>query len=221
MKYDNCVSASAKFHKITHWPEAIKLFGCPANYNAETWESAHRWYVKRWLGKLQHSNLGSMKSLMFRTSIANWHDGSYILDNVAPTCARNTRTVFGIRGSSKNGEYKSLYLLKYNVWVDVGQFLIYSIVGLSSTPTVARLVKINRKGSSSVALSIDKLRKCNRASVIARWTALWEFVPANNRRVILESDSANYEIDIFPMQPDFGASESSPRFLSCEHMHIM
>ena len=107
-----------------------------------------------------------------------------------------------------------VHLLKYNVWVDIGQFLIYPVVGLSSTSTAARFVKINRKGSSSVALTIDKLRKCNRMSVIARWTALWEFLPVNNCRVNLESDSANYEIDIFPMQPDFGASDSSPRFLS-------
>ena len=162
-----------------------------------------------------------MKSLMFRTSIANWHGGSRILDNVAPTCARNTRSVFGIRGFSKDGNYKSVYLLKYNVWVDLGQFLLFSVVGHSSTPTVARLVNINRKGYCSVALTIDKVRKCNRLSVLARWTALWEYLPLPNRRIILETDLADYEIDIFPMQPDFGASNSSPRFFSCEHMHIM
>jgi len=213
--------ASAKFHKICHWHEAIKLFGSPANYNAETWESAHRWYVKRWLGKLQHSNLGSMKSLMFRTSIANWHGGSRILDNVARSCSRSTRTVFGLRGSSPNGLYKTLYLLKYDVWVKLGHFLIYSIVGQTSTPTVARLIEIKRKGGCNVALTIDRLRKTNRASIIARWTVIWELCPPTNRRVILESDVANYEIDIFPMQPDLASHGDSERFLSCEHMHIM
>jgi hypothetical protein len=36
-------SGTIKFHKINHWAESIREFGHPSAYNAETWESAHKW----------------------------------------------------------------------------------------------------------------------------------------------------------------------------------
>jgi len=44
-----------KFHMILHWSEIISLFGAPANYDTETWDSAHKVFVKPWISKLGHS----------------------------------------------------------------------------------------------------------------------------------------------------------------------
>jgi predicted AlkP superfamily pyrophosphatase or phosphodiesterase len=47
--YDRALAGTIKFHKICHWPAFIQEFGAPTNYNAETFETAHKWFVKRWI----------------------------------------------------------------------------------------------------------------------------------------------------------------------------
>jgi hypothetical protein len=216
--YKFVVAASQKYHKIVHWPAVISWFGCASNYNAETYESAHRWYVKRWLGKLQHTNEGSVKSLMKRTSVANLHGGSKILE-ISRLIADRQSTLYGLRGSAPNGVYKRVNLYKYNVWVNLGHFIIYSIMGSNARPAIGRIVSIQRKGIGHVCLRLTKFRRSSeRGTIMAQWTNIWEIVPGNEGSVLLTTDDHDYDIDIFPMQPDFA---HPGRFLSCTNMHIM
>ena len=163
-----CVlAASIKFHKIRHWPHVIKLFGAPANYNAETWESAHRWYVKRWLGKLQHCNESSNKSLLRRTTVANSHGGATQLEH--PQSLYHLRKHnYAVRGKLPVSGFKSVYLLRYNVWVNVGQYVILSVPGVGGSPQVSLVVTIQRSGSG-VLMTLQRLRRSPTQSILSRW----------------------------------------------------
>ena len=108
-------AASIKFHKIRHWPQVIQLFGAPANYNAETWESAHRWYVKQWLGKLQHCNESSNKSLLRRTTIAISHGGATQLEHPNSIFYQRKQN-YWVRGQLPGSCFKSIYLLRITMY---------------------------------------------------------------------------------------------------------
>jgi hypothetical protein len=171
--------------------------------------------VKRWLGKLQHTNEGSVKSLMKRTSVANLHGDSKILE-ISRLIADRQSTLYGLRGSAPNGVYKRVNLYKYNVWVNLGHFIIYSIMGSNARPAIGRIVSIQRKG---IGHEMTKFRRSTeRGTIMAQWTNIWEIVPGNEGSVLLTTDDHDYDIDIFPMQPDFA---HPGRFLSCTNMHIM
>jgi hypothetical protein len=45
---------SVKMHHCLHWGDMIKEFGHPSNYNAETFESAHRPFVKKNAGVVSY-----------------------------------------------------------------------------------------------------------------------------------------------------------------------
>ena len=211
------IAASIKFHKILHWPNMIRWFGAPSNYNAETWESAHRWYVKRWLGKLQHCNESSIKSLLRRSSVADAHGGSSILEPMKVVVLQR-KPNYALRGTSPNATFKRVYFEKYNVWVSVGQYVIFSAMGSSAAPQIGRLCEIRRRGTSHVALLVAKLRRCLGTSIMAQWTVVWEVIPGPSAMVCLLTDAEQYDIDIYPMQPDFTCEG---RLLSCAIMHIM
>jgi hypothetical protein len=55
---------SIKVHHIVHWPEHIRRFGCTSNYNTETFESAHKLFVKSVAGvvcqRWKHGGILSM-----------------------------------------------------------------------------------------------------------------------------------------------------------------
>ena len=210
-------AASIKFHKILHWPDMIRWFGSPSNYNAETWESAHRWYVKRWLGKLQHCNESSIKSLLRRSCIADAHGGSGILDPLKAQVLQR-KPNHALRGISPDGTFKRVYFEKYNVWVSIGHYVIYSVVGSNAPPQVGRLYEIRRKRTSHVALQIASVRRCSSSSIMTQWTLVWEVVPGPTGMVLLCTDDLVYDIDIYPMQSDFTCEG---RLLSCSTMHIM
>ena len=212
-----CCTASIKFHKILHWPDMIRWFGSPSNYNAETWESAHRWYVKRWLGKLQQCNESSIKSLLRRSCVADAHGGSVILDPIK-TLILQRKPNHALRGILTNGTFKRVYFEKYNVWVSIGHFVIYSVAGSNAQPQIGRLCEIRRRQTSHVSLQIARVRRCSSSSIMGQWTLFWEVIPGASGMVSLFSDVHDYDIDIYPMQCDFTCEG---RFLSCCTMHIM
>ena len=53
----------------------IENFGATSNYNGETWESAHKWFVKRWKGKLPLGNASAVGFLMKRNLEYEYHGG--------------------------------------------------------------------------------------------------------------------------------------------------
>ena len=159
-----------------------------------------------------------MKSLMKRTSVANYHGGSKILE-ISRLIADRRCTLYGLRGNAANGIYKRVKLFKYNVWASLGHFIIYSITGSTATPAIARILGIQRKGIGHVSLRLARLRRSSeRGTIMAQWTNIWEMSPGTDASVVLQTDEHNYDIDIFPMQPDFA---NPHRFLSCTNMHIM
>jgi hypothetical protein len=60
----NDFARSIKVHHILHWPEHIRRFGCTSNYNTETFESAHKVFVKSVAGvvsqRWKHGGILSM-----------------------------------------------------------------------------------------------------------------------------------------------------------------
>ena len=75
---DKIITEGPKYHKIAHWPEWIRLFGCTGNYNAEVFECAHRFTVKKWQGSLSFTGSNAERRVMLQTAIydGHVHDGS-------------------------------------------------------------------------------------------------------------------------------------------------
>ncbi len=67
------VHSTIKFHKINHWSKSICEFGIPDNFNAETFETAHRFFVKTSVGKLQRC---PEKTIMQRERVSILHNSS-------------------------------------------------------------------------------------------------------------------------------------------------
>ena len=64
---------SIKFHKLLHWPESICYFGSPTNYDSQTFESAHKLFVKPMCGRINQSGLGAEASALNKDFIASIH----------------------------------------------------------------------------------------------------------------------------------------------------
>jgi hypothetical protein len=71
--YGKRIVEGPKYHKIIHWPEYIQRFGCTGNYNAEVFECAHRFTVKKWVHKLNFSGSHAQQRILFQTSIYDAH----------------------------------------------------------------------------------------------------------------------------------------------------
>jgi hypothetical protein len=61
---DMVFSRSIKVHHTMHWTQCIRRFGCTSNYNSETFESAHKVFVKSVAGvvsqRWKHGGIMSM-----------------------------------------------------------------------------------------------------------------------------------------------------------------
>jgi hypothetical protein len=71
--YDKKILEGPKYHKIIHWPEWILLFGCTGNYNAEVFECAHKFTVKRWTRKLKFIGSYPERRVMQQTQVYDSH----------------------------------------------------------------------------------------------------------------------------------------------------
>ena len=116
------ILGTIKFHKICHWPEWIENFGNPSNYNGETWETAHKWYIKRWVGLLPHSNSTSMTSLIRRTLVFEVHGGSDLLYQ-KPTDAHHTW--YKVAGCNPDSSFRKLYIPRNDAWATIGNYILF------------------------------------------------------------------------------------------------
>ena len=84
-----------QFHVTIHWPEMIRRYGNPSNFDAETYEMAHKVFVKRWVGRLARE---SELSLLQRDAVSTAH-----VSQTPPTFPIRARStlLFGLKGSSK------------------------------------------------------------------------------------------------------------------------
>jgi len=168
--YDRALAGTIKFHKICHWPAFIQEFGAPTNYNAETFETAHKWFVKRWIGCLPHGNAKSMMSLMRRNNIFLSHGGSSLLSNQRKTT--RAKKTFEVVSDQGGGSFLKLFLPGENAWVHAGMFVLYN--GGTKGGDVARLVAF-RRGSrlGAVLVTVRKCRCVETSSVLSTHTQAW------------------------------------------------
>ena len=102
-------------------------FGEPANYNAETWETAHKWFVKRWIGKMALNGNGAISTLMRRNNVAEAHRSSTNLFDGSPhKRLRQTSSVLGRLGE---GGYNKFFLDNEKTWVSIGDTIAFGVNG--------------------------------------------------------------------------------------------
>jgi hypothetical protein len=70
---DQLITASVKFHKIGHWAACVRNFGQPGHYDGQTFESAHKVFVKPMRGRVNQSGIGAERATMRHQQLALVH----------------------------------------------------------------------------------------------------------------------------------------------------
>ena len=65
------ITRSIKFHMMHHFESCIRRYGAPTNFDTETYESAHKVFVTRWLGNQRGNILES--TLMHKDRVSDLH----------------------------------------------------------------------------------------------------------------------------------------------------
>jgi len=191
----------------------IEHFGATSNYNGETWESAHKWFVKRWKGKMPHANAASMGFLMKRNLEYEYHGGSSILQQPE----RRTRANFDVMSkiSGTTNSFNKIYFASVKSWVKLGVFVLYD--GGTRGGNVGKLVKIE-KGGGVILVSIQECELSDSQSILASHCQRWKMTnSASNLTTIALSASNDWGIELYPMQPDF--SYPSTHVYSCPSVY--
>ena len=102
-------------------------FGEPANYNAETWETAHKWFVKRWIGKMALNGNGAISTLLRRNNVAEAHRSSTKLSDESPL--KRFRPSSSVLGHLGEGQYKKFFLDNDKTWVSIGDTVAFGCNG--------------------------------------------------------------------------------------------
>jgi hypothetical protein len=196
----------------------IELFSSPSNYNAETYESAHKFFVKRWQGKLQHSDRGSIYSLLRRNSIANVHGGSNVLEGANSASIGSRRlTNYSVKYRLGSDLFKKFYVEAYSVWISLGHFIIYNPLD-DIQSKYGRLTSISQIGTMDVRLTCQPVLKVADNTLLGTWTDAFTLNEDKSAEVIIDTSLGTFDIDVFPMQPDF----SRPNyFFACYSIKIM
>jgi hypothetical protein len=203
--HDYYDTGTIKFHKICHWPEMIQHFGATSNYNGETWETAHKWFVKRWRGKMPHENASSMGFLMKRNLEYEYHGGSSILKQPERQTRANFDVMSKIAGTNC---FNKIYFASVKAWVKLGVFVLYE--GGTRGGNVGKLVKIER-GAGVILVSIQECELSDSASILASHCQRWKKTTSSSKlTTVALSESNDWGIELYPMQPDF----------SCPSTHV-
>ena len=140
-----------KFHKINHWAESIREFGHPSAYNAETWESAHKWFVKRWMGRMQYNRTGSIKMVMRRNNVAEIHRGSTVLQ--PGKRARRDYDVFK-RVDGSPGFFHQFYFGQSGFWIHCRDSVLFGDDSNVNGLRPGRLESIHKTTDNVIILTI-------------------------------------------------------------------
>ena len=144
-------SGTIKFHKINHWAESIREFGHPSAYNAETWESAHKWFVKRWMGRMQYNRTGSIKMVMRRNNVAEIHRGSTVLQSGKR--ARRDYDVFK-RVDGSPGFFHQFYFGQSGFWIHCRDSVLFGDDTNVNGLRPGRLESIHKTTDNVIILTI-------------------------------------------------------------------
>lgn len=127
-----------KFHMMTHWEEAIKRFGMPSNFDTETWESAHKVFVKPWVGKLgHHPEMTLMKRDLppqsagdaLVTTKTNCMFRGHIRSSFFATLSSQFQALFckldNVLNTTEFFEYRGLWSEPSDCWIRVNDCVMY------------------------------------------------------------------------------------------------
>eukprot|EP00300_Choanocystis_sp_HF-7_P030595 c39463_g1_i1.p1 GENE.c39463_g1_i1~~c39463_g1_i1.p1 ORF type:complete len:380 (-),score=46.89 c39463_g1_i1:23-1162(-) len=95
-----------KFHQVGHCKQLISEFGAFSNYNSETFESAHKVFVKQWRAVLNRSNLE--RELLTRHALENLHFKSTLCDDETHQLKREVFRDFRALGPLENLDQRFL-----------------------------------------------------------------------------------------------------------------
>ena len=211
-----------KFHKISHYSDNIREWGCPSNTNAETWETAHKWFVKRWMGRMQNNRSGAINTVMRRNLVAEGHRGSSDLMTSKNKRARDHFTVLNaIQGQV--GSYRQFYDDHTAMWIHCGDAITYSTNQNNDRGTVARVEAIRVSSTGVFSLDLWIFTQSNRLPdeqrTLDRSTTRWALIPGHGLSVSIRPIDDEIEVSPYPIQPDF--SDIGNFFYSCPWMRIV
>ena len=214
-----------KFHKLRHYADNIREWGCPSNTNAETWESAHKWFVKRWMGKMQYNRNGSINMVMRRNRIAEIHRGS---EDLLPQHKRkHSRDDYSVINavSGSTDLYRQFYHASNAMWVHCGdavQFMDDS--DDNDHGSVARVESIRKSSSGILSLvvtlyNVHVICSGENSRPLERVTQKWVLETDVSLRITIHPIEDELTLYPFPLQPDF--DNFGVVFFSCPWMRIV
>ena len=216
-------TGTVKFHKLLHFADNIREWGCPSNTNAETWETAHKWFVKRWMGKMQYNRNGSISMVMRRNLIAEMHRGSTDLVRKSPLKqSRNDYSVLNaVRG--RTGTYRQFLHASTGIWVHCGDAIQYRHDDDDTeNGNVARVENILMCSNGILALELTKFNLRNAGAnprPLEMVANKWVLETDHNLRVTITPIEDDISLSPYPLQPDF--DNYGLFFFNCPWMRIV
>eukprot|EP00298_Acanthocystis_sp_HF-20_P015298 c21092_g1_i1.p1 GENE.c21092_g1_i1~~c21092_g1_i1.p1 ORF type:complete len:421 (+),score=58.52 c21092_g1_i1:602-1864(+) len=96
------IKAMIKFHQSCHWEQVIRRFGMPSNFNSETFESAHKYFIKKHMGNLGRNVEGT---ILFRDQVSDLH----IIPPPPEPEKQDQTYVYGLMTKSLVSELEDIY----------------------------------------------------------------------------------------------------------------
>ena len=215
---------TVKFHNLLHYADNIREWGCPSNTNVETWETAHKWFVKRWMGKMQYNRNGCISMVMRRNLIAEMHRGSL---DLLPTARKNRNrdnysVLNAVRGTI--GMYRQFLHAATGIWVHCGDAIQYrDDSNMSDNGTVARVESIRVCANGILSVEVMKYNSIANTGGDMRQlesaATKWVLETDASRRLTILPIENDLSLFPFPLQPDF--DNYGVYFFNCPWMRIV
>ena len=196
----NQILGIIKFHKVGHWPDWILEFGEPGNYNGETWETAHKWWVKRWIGKMALNGNGAICTLLRRNTVSEARRFSSKFDESYST--KRLRHSSLVMGRVTDTLFNKFYCTTDNEWVSISDTVAFGLNGDDSfkigfveeirvvLDDVKVSVRLYNESPSSFVRPLGKM--CRRRLLDSCGTPL-----------VINLKDDNVYVSLFSIQPDF------------------
>ena len=191
-----------KFHKIGHWSGWVREFGAPSNYNAETWESAHKWFVKRWIGRVQYNSTGMIAGLLRRNHVAESHRGSNALDPL--TSKKRPRRAYSVLNHIGNCRFKKFFSEIDGFWISCGDSVKF---GDPDEPSGMRMGILDEivHDNERLCLYITLYERAPSSDPTVLDVATWrmKLLVGVGANVVLEPTETDIFVGPYCVQPDF------------------
>ena len=196
-----------KFHKIGHWSAWVREFGAPSNYNAETWESAHKWFVKRWIGRVQYNSTGMIAGLLRRNHVAESHRGSNVLD--PKLSKKRPRSAYSVLNHIGNSRFKKFFSEADDFWISCGDSIKFGDPDNLSDMQMGKLQEIVHD-CGRLYLSIilyERVISPESSGTLDSVTWRLKLRAGPGANVVLEPEESALLVATYCVQPDFENDE--------------